>query len=234
MDVRTSGLVRRRWMLALVIALATGPIAGYAFGSLSSASPLPETHTLIDRLAGDGIGGLRFGQTPRTVAAGLERLFGRPASASGASRIGYVRSICGFDHEIVWTGLAAKSNGSNSDGLTVYFKRSRLVGYAYGPPYGGPRAPAVRSGPMPSTTRGLGLDQSLAFARRLYGRAFVVMSQPQGTPPSKRLVRLPAWYVHTPRGQIYGFVESPGDPQSTRQSAIASISAGGIPHTPCR
>ena len=62
-----------------------------------------------------------------------------------------MRSICGFDHEIDWTGLAARSNGANSDGLTVYFKRSRFVGYSYGPPYGGPQAPVVRHGPMLST-----------------------------------------------------------------------------------
>jgi hypothetical protein len=130
--------------------------------------------------------------------------------------------------------LAARSNGPNSDGLTVYFKHSPFVGYAYGPPYGGLLAPTLRDGLMLSTTGGLGLDESLARARRLYGRAFVVISQPQGTPPSKRLVRLPAWYVRTPRGRIYGFMESPGGPQSTRQSAIASISAGGIPNTPCR
>jgi hypothetical protein len=232
----TSRLMRRRWMLALVIVLAAGSIAGYAFGRLSS-TPKRAGNAYVDRyrLAGDGIGNLRFGQMPKIVATGLEGLFGRPSSASAASTSGYFRSIgCGLDHEIVWAGLAARSNGSNSDGLTVYFKRSRFVGYSYGPPFGGPRAPAVRSGPMLSTTGGLGLDESPARARRLYGRAFSLTSQPQGTPLSKRLDRLPAWNARTASGRIYGFMESPGGPQSTHHRAIGSISAGGIANTPCR
>jgi hypothetical protein len=62
---------------------------------------------------------------------------------------------CGFD-EIFWAGLAETPNGSKSAGLTVYFKRMRFVGYAYGPPYGGPNAPAVRDGLMLSTAAGSG------------------------------------------------------------------------------
>ena len=97
----TSGLMRRRLMLALVLALAAGSIAGYAFGR-GSSTPRAAGNPYVDRyrLDGDGIGNLRFGETPKTVAAGLERPFGRPATASAASRIGFVRSVCGLDNQI--------------------------------------------------------------------------------------------------------------------------------------
>lgn len=182
-------------------------------------------------LGGDGIGNITFGQTPDRVAVGLERLYGRPSSASAASSIGYFRSGCGFDGEIIWAGLPARSNGANSDGLTLYFKHSRFVGYSYGPPYGGPHAPAVRDGLMLSTSKGLGLDEALARGQRLYGRAFLDI---RGTPPFTLLASLPSWQAPTTSGRIYGFVDSPGGPQSTSRRTIGSISAGSIPIPPCR
>jgi hypothetical protein len=210
-------------------------IAAVALLGHGRTAPTSPATTPVDRyrLTGKGIGTITFGQGPKTVAAGLERLLGRPATAGATSRIGYVRGICGFDHEIFWTGLAARPSGGNSDGLTLYFKRSRFVGYSYGPPYGGPQAPAVRSGPMLSTTTGLGLAQPLERGQQLYGRAFVVTSQAQGTPPSKQLERLPFWELHTASGRLYGFIDSPGGPASTHQRTIGSISAGAIPNTPC-
>jgi hypothetical protein len=218
-------------MVAVVVAIAAVALLGHGRPAASSPATRP-----VDRyrLTPIGIGPITFGQGPNTVAAGLERLLGRPASAGTASRIGLVPSICGFDHEIVWTGLAARSNGAHSDGLTLYFKRSRFVGYAYGPPYGGPQAPVVRHGPMLSTTNGLGLDDALVRGRQVYGRSFLVTSQAQGTPPSKQLMRLPFWEVRTDRGRLYGFVDRRGGPDSTRQRTIGSISAGAIPNTPCR
>jgi hypothetical protein len=185
-------------------------------------------------LGGEGIGDIRFGQTPGRIAARLERLFGRPASASAASNIGYTRGICGFDHQIVWAGLATTPNSGPSVGLTVYFKRSRFVGYSYGPPYGGPVASSVRQGPMLSTGKGLGIGDTLSRGRRLYGPAFAVTSQPQGTPPDPRLEQLPAWEARTASGWIYGFVDATGGPGSTSGRVIGSISAGGIPVTPCQ
>ena len=184
-------------------------------------------------LGATGIANITFGQPPTKVAAGLERLLGRPATASARSDIGEIRFGCGFD-EIFWVGLAAKSNGANSDGLTVYLKHSRFVGYSYGPPYGGPHAPAVRHGLMFATSKGLGLDETLARAQRLYGREFVVTSAPQGTPPDPRLERLPVWASRLGSGRIYGYVDSPRGPRSTYRRSIGSISAGAIPNTPCR
>lgn len=214
-------------------------VADYDSATVTQLRLVADAHPegkLADRyhLTSDGIGSLRLGQPPEAVAAGLERLFGPPAPAGTASRIGYVPSICGFDHEIDWAGLAARSSGFHSVGLTVYFKRSRLVGYSYGPPYGGSFTPQVHHGLMLSTSKGLGLGETLARARRLYGRAFGVTTQAQGTPPSARLPRLPVWTVPTASGRIYGFTDSPGGPRSPHQRSIGSISAGAIPNTPCR
>lgn len=86
-----------------------------------------------------------------------------------------------------------------------------------------------------ATTRGLGLDEPLGRGRQLYGRAFVVTSRAQGTPPDRRLERLPASEVHTARGRIYGFIDAPGGLLSTTRRTIGSISAGALPNTPsCR
>jgi hypothetical protein len=184
-------------------------------------------------LGGQGIGNIRFGQTPDRVATGIERLFGHPSSASpGRPNNGLFHWGCGFD-EMIWAGLAARSDGANSDGLTMYFKHSRLVGYSYGPPYGGPRASAVHDGLMLSTSRGLGLDEPLARGRRLYGRAFVMSSQAQGTPPISQGPRLPVWQVSGAHGRIYGYIDST-PPLSRFHRIIGSISAGAIPNTPCR
>lgn len=215
-------------IMALGVAILAVALLGHRRMPVTSPASSPAGRY---RLTAMSIGNVTFGQGPKTVAAGLERLLGPPASASGASRIGYVRSICGFYHEIDWT-LAASPN-ARSDALTVYFKHSRFVGYSYGA-YGGPEAPVVRHGPQLATTKGLGLADTLARGRQLYGPAFIVTTQPQGTPPSKRLERLPAWEVHTASGRIHGFIDSPSGTRSTQQRTIESTSAGAVPNTPCR
>jgi hypothetical protein len=188
-------------------------------------------------LDGDGIGDIRFGQTPATVVAGLTRLLGAPEGASTGQRPdGLLRSICGFDYEVDWVGLAesdAGLYGTNSVGLTVYFKRRRFVGYSYGPPWGDSNTPLVRQGVMLFTSRGLGLDERVARAQQLYGRAFVLTTQPQGTPPNPRLQRLSVWHLTTPTGGLYGGIDSPAESRSDNERTIGSISAGSVPNTTC-
>jgi hypothetical protein len=213
------------------MARVTWGVAAAVLAAALTAGCMSSSQRVARVLRGTGIATVTFGQSPTFVVAGIARYFGRPssASASAASRIGLFRAGCGFG-EIIWAGLAARSSGSNSDGLTVYFRRSRFVGYSYGPPYGGPRAPAIRHGLMLSTSKGLGLDEALARGRRLYGRAFTVTSQAEGTPPNPRLVRLPLWEVRTASGRIYGYIDSPGGPLSSSDRTIGSISAGAVPN----
>lgn len=188
-------------------------------------------------LDGDGIGTIRFEARPDTVVAGLARLLGRPEGARTGERVqGLRRSICGFDHEVDWVSLAQRPTAppyTHSAGLTVYFRHSRFAGYTYAP-WGDRNTPLVRHGVMLSTGQGLGLSEPLARGPRLYGPAFVISSQRQGTPPNPRLERLPAWHVRTATGLLYGYIDSPKGPNSAYRRTIGSISAGSIPNTPCR
>jgi len=199
-------------------------------------------------LTGDGIGSVTFGQAPGTVAVALERLLGptTSAGAGGGGRTGLVGSICGLNQEIVWAGLAAKSRrplieGGQSvvftSGLYVYFKRSRFVGYSYYQYTSLKRdvRHGAAAGPRLATSRGLGLSDTLARGRRLYGSAFVNFSGLQGTPPNPRLDRTTAWRARTATGRIYGFVAKTAQQRRiSSQSTIASIAAGATPNTPCK
>lgn len=218
-----------------IAALAIALLAHRRAGPHSSPAAGLASRYALD---GDGIGDIRFGQKPATVVAGLTRLLGAPEGASTGQRPdGLLRSICGFDYEVDWVGLAERDAGlygTNSVGLTVYFKHRRFVGYSYGPPWGESNTPLVRHGVMLFTSRRLGLDERVARAQQAYGRAFVVGTQPQGTPPNPRLQRLPAWRLGTPTGRLYGAIDSPPRPRSHNQETIGSISAGSVPNTPCR
>lgn len=187
-------------------------------------------------LKGDGLGSIEFGDSPSTVAAALRPLLGDPLGATRATPTGLVRSICGFDGQIEWRrSLASKAGRSFFDDLVVYFKSSRLVGYSYGEewtPYGSPEPLPPHHRALLATTDGLTLDQPVARAHQLYGGAFVQTSQQQGTPPSTKLPRLPAWKLQTAGGELFGarganLTAFPGD-------AIATINAGAVPNTPCR
>lgn len=214
--------------------------------SVTSSNP-PSTRRL---LGGDGIGDIRFGQSPGAVVARLERLFGPPGSAHDHTVL--VPSICGFDHEIDWDGLDIKPDGRRFDArLIVYFKHSRFAGYSYfdgyeigsvGVPSEGnrlplndPQARQVLRGPrlMLATTLGLAVGDTIARAGRLYGPAFTRFSQNQGTRPNLHLQQLPAWKVRTQAGQISGGIATRTISPATHRATIGSINAGAIPNTPC-
>ena len=254
---------RRRWggwgsgtiavaisvIIVLVVAGAAIVLLSRAanIGPAASPSSPPRTRQL---LAGDGIGDIRFGQTPAAVVGRLERLFGRPGSAHAHTVL--VPSICGFDHEIDWDGLDIKPDGRRFDALLhVYFKHARFAGYSYfdgyeiggvGAPSEGNRLPLndpharqVLRGPrlMLATTLGLTVGNTTARAKQLYGPAFTRFSQAQGTRPYLHLERLPAWKVHTQAGQISEVSLTSTTSPATRGATIGSINAGAIPNTPC-
>jgi hypothetical protein len=225
--------------LGVAVALGIAVAAVALLGHRRTVTGSPATG-LAHRypLDGDGIGTIRFGDSPDRVVAGLKPLLGLPEGARTAQRPnGLVRSICGFDYEIDWVGLPQRATASrytHSAGLTIYFRHSRFAGYSYGPPWGDRNAPLVRHGVMLSTSTGLGLDEPVARGRQLYGPVFVITSQPQGRPPNPKLERLPAWHVRTTTGLIYGYIDSPKGPTSTLKRTIGTISAGSIPNTPCR
>jgi hypothetical protein len=176
-------------------------------------------------LEGNGIGSLKFGQTRSTVIAELERLLGPPHET--------ISGICGFARSTDWIGLNIRSHDVPSSELNLSFKHSRLVGYSY---YTNAEGPARQPhGVLLATTRGLTLDDTVAGARHLYGRAFVETSVAQGTPPSAKLPRLPVGEVSTANGTIFAGIQGSGrHDRVSPDSTVVSISAGAGPNTPCR
>lgn len=222
----------------VLLALAVAVLAVSLLRHHTITANPPATHPAPTRLVlrGDGIGDIRFGQTPTAAVHGVEQLLGlgRPAQVSPPSPIGYTHFGCGFD-QVYWTGLAqTPTRFSHSTGLTLEFERSRFVGYTYGSPSGGSTTPLVRRGPRFATAAGLGLREPVRRARQIYGDELVVYSMLQGTPPNPRLDRLPAWEAQTASGRIYGYIENPAGSNSTIGATIGTIDAGKVPNTPCR
>lgn len=176
-------------------------------------------------LDSDGIGSVKFGQLRYTVVGELERLLGPPHET--------IRGICGFGRSTDWLGLNITSQDVPSAELNLSFKHSRLVGYAY---YTNAEGPARQPhGVLLATTRGLTLDDTVARAGHLYGRAFVEARVPQGTPPSAKLPRLPVGEVSTANGTILAGIQGSGRrDRVSAHSTVVSISAGAEPKTPCR
>jgi hypothetical protein len=133
----------------------------------------------------------------------------------------------------VWTGLATTPTIGPTVGLTVYLRRGRFVGYAYGPPYGGRGVAPVRRGPVLATADDLGLGDPLDRGRRLYDAAFIATTQPQGTPPVPSLEPLAVWKARTATGRLHGFIDQIGGHRPHPRRVIGSISAGAVPNTPC-
>jgi hypothetical protein len=216
------GMPTRQWMGWALAASGAATVLALAGCGASQ----PRTRWAV--LEVTGIGNVGFGRPSGRVAQRLNRMLGRPGSASGVFR-GRGPRACGFDHEIVWSSLAT----TPTVGLTVYLKRGRFVGYAYGPPYGGRGVEPVREGPVLATAAGLGLGDALRRGHQLYGAAFIATTQPQGTPPMPSLPRLPAWQARTATGRLHGFVDEASGQRSRVRPVIGSISAGVVPNTPC-
>jgi len=192
----------------------------------AATDPTPSSASAALRLLdGNGIGSVKFGQPRYTVIAELERLLGPPHET--------IPGICGFGRSTDWLGLNIRSHDVPSAELNLSFKRSRLVGYAY---YTNAEGPARQlHGVLLATTRGLTLDDTVARARHLDGRAFIKTRVPQGTPPSAKLPRLPVGEVSTANGTILAGMQGSGRrDRISAHSTVVSISAGAEPNTPCR
>jgi 3-oxoacyl-[acyl-carrier protein] reductase len=165
------------------------------FIATNPTAPLAVGHSTSYVLDGSGIRGLRFGASPSVATGGLQPLLGPPA-------VGYRRGgSCTTDHVIRWRA------GPLTAPLTLFFGRGRWVGYQYGDP-GARTVPSDPGAPIaPATTRGLGLGETVALGRRLYGRAFTPSAAQGGS-----------WRVRTVSGQIDGFVTlDPKDRQGPQQ-----------------
>jgi hypothetical protein len=195
----------------------------------TAASPAPYNAPAMRRLLeGNGIGGVRFGQPRSAVIAELERRLGPPHET--------IPGICGFGPNTDWIGLNIDVNSHDphlSAQLTLNFKQSRFVGYAYFA--NGEGTARQRHGVLFATSRGLALGDTVSRARHLYGRAFVETNVPQGTPPSAKLPMLPVGELRTLSGEISAGIDGFGrQDRITAHSTVVSIAAGAGPNTPCR
>ena len=231
-------------MVALVLAgCGAGGGAGAKSDMITRNAGLARA-VLRPVLGGDGIAGVRFGQPPAVVAARLGRLFGPPVGADQIPH-GYIHAPCGFYWEM-WAGLGASSVGWFFVAqLTAWFRGARFVGYDYSPNNFQTRLNTwtqyARHPMMLATARRLAVGDSLARGQRLYGRALVLTSQMQGTPPDPRLIRLPVWEASTASGRIGGgigvtnLVDRAGGASrwAVGHNSIVGIGAGAAPNTPC-
>jgi hypothetical protein len=229
----------RRIAIALLAGLAAVGLVSCA-ADRSRVIARPGLRRILD---GDGIGDVKFGQSPAVVAAKLGRLFGPPVGARQIPH-GYIRAGCGFHWE-VWDGVGATSGGQLFVAqLTAWFMDSSFVGYDYGPNNFQTRfRGADRSAGRPmmlATPAGLTVADSLGRGRRLYGRGFLQTTQLQGTPPNHRLPALNVWRASTPRGAIGGGIGmtdliARGHPTTSTSTSrsVFGIGGGKAPNTPC-
>lgn len=236
-------------LLAAMLASCGGGAGASTLRAATHTLGRARASSLLPLLEGDGIGSVKFGQSPDAVAARLRRLFG-PPDGSNKTRNGYRRDVCGFYVE-QWGGLGAASNGHLFyAGLQASFRNSQFVGYNYYDnnmeTYYGLGSTAVkklaRRRVMLSTAKGLAVGDPLARGQRLYGRNFVVTAQMQGRPP--KLGPVAAWKASTASGRIEGTTDSPiliegpltshpSSMDSRHRRSIEEIDAGTNPRTPC-
>lgn len=182
-------------------------IRTYTHPGASHATPLQGA--VRDVLGSDGIGAVKFGASPAAMRAAIGSLLGQPGGA-------YKRGgSCDLDHDIQWSD----DRTANGPPLMIaYFRRSKFTGYQYGE-YGtltAPRLPA-RDHAL-ATRRGLGIGDTLARGRQLYGRALTISPAQGGT-----------WGVRTAGGRIDGYAwGAPKDGAVSPQSVVATIDAGDV------
>ncbi len=200
---------RRAVALALFLALA-GLVSGLVFAAGGSPPPRSgggagaENNPAVPGAAaghftfrGNGIGGVTFGQPEVFAIFELSRALGPP--------VGQLASVADCNVE---SYLTYKT-------LTAYFFRRRFVGYDSASLLAAPGPGVPHVIPSVSTAAGLRIGDDIAQARRIYGRAFVVLLAQGGS-----------WRVTTSTGTLDGYLTAvPGGPA---QPKVADISAGSV------
>jgi hypothetical protein len=202
---------RRAAALSLLLALA-GLVTGLVFAAGGSSPPrsgagvgaknnpgAPGTAAGHFTFRGNGIGGARFGQPEAVAIKELDRVLGSPTTARPTGAAGN----CTIDAYLTWKTL------------TAYFFRGRFVGYDSANLLAARSSGAPDVIPSASTAAGLRIGDDIAQARRIYGRAFVVLFAQGGS-----------WRVTTPTGVLDGYLTAvPGGPTPPK---VADVSAGSV------
>lgn len=148
---------------------------------------------------GNGIGNARFGQPEAVAIAELDQVLGSPTKPRPTGAAGN----CTIDAYLTWKTL------------TAYFFRGRFVGYDSANLLAARGSGEPDVIPSASTAAGLRIGDDIAQARRIYGRAFVVLLAQGGS-----------WRVTTPTGVLDGYLTAvPGGPTPPK---VADVSAGSV------
>jgi len=204
---------RRAAALGLLLALA-GLVSGLVFASGGSSPPrsgpatssqnnpgAPGTAAGHFTFRGNGIGGARFGQPEAVAIAALDEVLGSPTTRRPVGAAGN----CTIDSYLTWKTL------------TAYFFRGRFVGYDSASLLAARGSGVPDVIPSASTAAGLRVGDDIAQARRIYGRAFVVLLAQGGS-----------WRVTTSTGVLDGYLTAvPGGP-TPPDPKVADVSAGSV------
>lgn len=160
--------------------------------SMANAGVSDAHPSTVSILRGNGLAMLHLGTHQPSAVTTLDRLFGRPRSRVTATPD--LRN-CGVDAQGTWRSMNA------------YFFHERLVGLSFGPG----RTSSVR------TEAGLGLGDTLARARALYGRRLTTSGNNGGS-----------WFVATPVGRIDGFLNPSGANALRPSATILTMDVGSV------
>ncbi len=142
-------------------------------------------------LFGNGIETVHFGQTEKTAISNLEKVLGKPTTSVRKT------NICNVDAFLDWPTM------------TAYFFHRLFVGYSTSRPNRGfPKSANIMM------AKGLRIGDTLAEARRTYGRDFRTSLAQGGS-----------WFARTPSGMIDGFLT---DEANRPDARIGTIEAGSV------
>ncbi len=203
---------RRRRAIALGVILAlAGLVSGLVFAAGGSSPPRsgtgassgntpgpPGTAAGHFTFRGNGIGGARFGQPEAVAIEALDQVLGSPTTPRPTGAAGN----CTIDSYLAWKTL------------TAYFFRGRFVGYDSASLLAARGSEVI---PGASTAAGLRIGDDITQARRIYGRAFVVLFAQGGS-----------WRVTTPTGVLDGYLTAVPSGPTPPDPKIADVSAGSV------
>jgi hypothetical protein len=188
--------------LGLVFAIGGSPPRQPGDGARSGNPPVtPGGVTGHFTFRGNGIGGATFGQPEAVAIAQLDKVLGSPTTPRPVGDTGN----CTVDAYLTWPSL------------TAYFLGGRFVGYNSASLLAAHGSGAPNVVPKWSTAAGLRIGDDVAEARRIYGRAFVVLFSQGGS-----------WRVHTSTGMLDGYLTAVPDRPSPAVPRVADVSAGSV------
>ena len=202
--------VMRRLRIASIGVLFVIAVGGAPMSAAREAQrtcvPTAQKRCQLDVLRPDGIGGLRFGATPKAARRVIDALLHQPGGATQRS------GSCAVDRQITWQD---QWTADAQPSLTLYFGRAGLIGYQVGAQQE-PRWP--HGGWMPATVRGLQVGDPLTKGRALYGSSITLSAEQGGV-----------WKIQS-GGRLDGYAWSArsGHLDVGWSSLVASIDAGDV------